>query len=361
MNSFRHRVGSFGCGGGMLSPPGWTLIELMGVLAILTILSAAFVPILTREADRIARIAESREMAAIASAVEQGVRRHRAVPDSAGWAEWAANELGRRVDDVLTNSRGGRRLWIVDPRLRLGPGEGATLPYQQTSAGSREPVHPRIILISSLGDPLPGVVRDGIASSNERFDAIWMAAPGAVPANWSWRGLGEDLTVQRLDLSDQFVPVVLNPSPVPPHGQFGWDATGTNAVPVGAQASWHLRQSLLRLHADDGTLQVSLVLRSPVSAGFERGAWRGRPDWITADRHFNGAGVDEAVGRLFAAPANPQATNGPAVLLESVSNYFGAYLGWTAAGFPQTGSDAAAVDDAAARVGLASLDLIRTP
>lgn len=345
---------------------GWTLIELMGVLAVLAILTAVFVPLVVREFDRVVRAIEAKEMVRIASAVEQGIRRHRQIPDASGWADLAAGELGRRTEDVLTNSRGGRRLWIVDPRLRIGPDPGAPLPYQQTAAGSVEPVSARVVLLSSVGEPPPATVRDGVASSNARFDAIWAAASGVVPTGWTWAGRGEDLTIQRFHFNSLFVPVVLNQSPELPGGRFGFDATGTNVAPPAVSQSWYLRETLLRLHGPDDALQVSLVLQTPVSVGFERGAWRGRLTFLTTSGHWNGAAVDEASDRFLAAPGNESAlgSGGPVAqtnVLHSLSNYFATYIRWANLGFPRVGEPATSLQSAADLVGSVSADLIHRP
>lgn len=344
----------------------WTLVELIGVLSLLAILSAVLVPLMVRELDRIARELEVREMVGFVSAVEQGIRRQRQIPDATEWAGFVATELGRRVDEVQTNARGGRRLWIVDPRLRLGPASGGTLPFQQGPSGSMEPVSPRAVLVSSLGEPLPASVRDGVASSTARFDAIWSSAPGSIPGDWSWSGKGEDLIVERLHFGSLFVPVVLNPSPEAPFGRFGLDDGETNVVPVGVFQSWYLRGSLLRLHATDGTLQLSSVLREPVSLGFERGAWRGRPSFQSMGGHATGVAVEESSERFVSAPENPAAVGPeglvtPSHALLCVSNFLAGYCIWATDGFPRGAAQEAVVQVAMDRMAAATAELVRSP
>ena len=344
----------------------WTLVELMGVLSLLAILSAVLVPLMVRELDRIARGLEVRDMAGFASAVEQGIRRQRQIPDATGWAGFVATELGRRVDEVQTNARGGRRLWIVDPRLRVGPASGGTLPFQQRPSGSVEPVSPRAVLVSSLGEPLPATVRDGVASSTARFNAIWSAPPGSVPSGWSWSGKGEDLIIERLHFGSQFIPVVLTQSSEAPSGRFGLDDGETNVVPAGVFQSWYLRGSLLRLHAADGALQVSTVLREAVSLGFERGAWRGRLSFQTAGGHSTGVTVEESSERFVSVPENPVAVGAvgfatPSNALLCVSNFLAVYRIWALAGFPRGAAQEASVQSAADRMDAATAELVRSP
>ena len=344
----------------------WTLIELMGVLSLLAILSAVLVPVMVRELDRIARALEVREMSVFASTVEQGIRRQRQIPDATGWAGFVAAELGRQVEEVQTNARGGRRLWIVDPRLRVGPASGAMLPFQQGPLGSVEPVSPRVVLVSSLGEPLPATVRDGVASSTARFDAIWSASPGSVPGGWSWSGKGEDLVIERLHFSSQFVPVVLTQSSEAPSGKFGLDDGETNVAPAGVFQTWYLRGSLLRLHATDGALQVSSVLREAVSLGFERGAWRGRLSFQTVGGHSTGVTVEESSERFVSAPENPAAVGPeglvtPSQALLCVSNFIAVYRIWALDGFPRDAAQEASVQSAVDRMDSATAELVRSP
>jgi len=329
----------------------WTLVEVLGVLAVLAIMSALFVPWMLRDLDTAARTAESRSMTEIANAVGQTIRRERRVPDADGWAGMAALALGRHEDRVRTNARGGRRVWVVDPRLRLGPSPGTTLPFAQSTAGSHEPAYARVVLLSSLGEPLPATVRDGVATSNARFDAIWSATPGTVPGGWSWNGRPEDLTLERLDFTEHWVPVLLHQPASGLQGRFGTDAAGTNAAPPGSTTSWYVRGTLLRLHDADGRLQWATVVQSPLTLTFERGAWRGRASLWDPAGHWSGPAVDDAMGRFLGAAENPEAahTVPPATrdsVWRSMSNYLNAYLEWSATGFSASASAAVTMDAA---------------
>ncbi|MBN8249660.1 MAG: type II secretion system protein [Verrucomicrobia bacterium] len=345
---------------------GWTLIEALGVLAILAVLSAAFVPWLLRDLDASARAEESRALAEISRAIGQSLRRERVVPDANTWAAMASSALGSHQDRIQTNARGGRRLWIVDPRLRLGPAPGATLPFIQSDAGSREPTNARVVVLSSLGVPPPTTVQDGVAASNARFDALWSASPGAVPTGWSWNGRADDLAIQRLDLTDHWVPVLLNQPATGPRGQWGTDLAGTNAASPGALQTWYLRGTVLRLHDADGRLQWSVVLQTPLTLTFERGAWRGRASWLDADGHGNGSTVDDAMNRFQGAVENPEAAfaTPPATregVCRSMSNYLTAYLNWSAGGFPSTGPGVEAVGAAATLLDTQTRALLTRP
>lgn len=344
----------------------WTLLEALGVLAILAVVVGVSLPWMLRDLETRARVQESHAMTEIARALGHAIRQARAVPDAPTWAAMAATALGCAEDRIQTNARGGRRLWIEDPRLRLGPTPGAPLPFEQSDTGSQQPNHARVVLLSSLGEPPPLEVREGVAASTAAFDALWTAAPEAMPEGWEWDGRVEDLILQRMDLTEHWVPVLLHQPDTGTPGQFGIDLGATNAVSPGTGQTWYLRGTVLRLHHATGSLQASLVLQAPVTLTFERGAWRGRPSWADPRGHWHGPAVEDAVNRFLGAPENPEAASAatPTTLDDvwrSMSNYFTAYLNWSADGFPSTGPGVEALESAAVLLDTRTETLLTRP
>jgi type II secretory pathway pseudopilin PulG len=341
----------------------WTLIEMIGVLAVLAVFAAVIVPVLVREVDRRSREAETTQMTRLAAALQGGIQRHREVPDENGYVQLIAEELGTKTDDVLTNSRGIRRGYLIDPQLRLGPTTNSTLPYRQTTEGSVPPISPRLILLSSLGESLPAAVTGGVAANDAAFDAVWSAEPGRIPDGWSWSGQGEDLILQRLQLAPLFIPVVLNsPSPSAP-GKFGLDATGTNALGADVFTAWFLRGTTLRLHAADDTLQLVEVMQTPSAYGYERGAWRGQLSLDQEARPWRGAAVADAAASFLTAPWNGQAKDQITQhqVLAGMSDYLTAYLNWAARGFSYQPEVIGPVRAAGEVLGSVTADLLFQP
>jgi len=57
------------------------------------------------------------------------------------------------------------------------------LPYSQTNTGSINfPSSPRVVILSSVGSPLPSGITNGVATS-ANFTNIWNTADGTVPAS----------------------------------------------------------------------------------------------------------------------------------------------------------------------------------
>jgi hypothetical protein len=159
---------------------------------------------------------------------------------------------------------------------------------------------------------------------------------------------------------------VLNQSSKTPFGRFGFDDGETHVAPAGVFRAWYLRGSLLRLHAADGALQLSSVLRDAVSLGFERGAWRGRLSFPSVDGHATGVAVEESSERFVSAPENPAAVGPeglvtPSHALQCVSNFLAIYRVWSLDGFPRGAALEASVQSAVDRMDAATADLVRSP
>src|ERR1043166_2153337 len=68
----------------------FTLIELLGVLAVIALLAGALVPALIRQMDRIAGHQESAALKSLSSALQQSIRRNHYIPNHTDWASTVA-------------------------------------------------------------------------------------------------------------------------------------------------------------------------------------------------------------------------------------------------------------------------------
>ena len=75
----------------------FSLIELIGVLAIIAIMAAVMTPSLIRQMDRIAGQQESVALKSFGDALQQSILRKRYVPNATDWATNIAAELGVEV------------------------------------------------------------------------------------------------------------------------------------------------------------------------------------------------------------------------------------------------------------------------
>lgn len=320
----------------------WTLIELLGVLAIIAILALVLVPILIRQFDRLAREQEQKNLKDMAAAFEATVRRTRQIGTVDTFPALVAGELGWRQNAVLTNERGLRRVFLADPRLRVGPTTNSVLPYTQDWQGTVQPVNPRILLVSPLSLPMPGTLASGVLASTNDFDLLWNSPEGTVPNSWGWDGQPEDFLVERIELGPTFVPVVLNHQS-PNYGQFGTDAGATNAMNSAVYSTWYVRGTVLRLHGEAGELQTTEIIQDPVSFVYENGRWRGRLFLGAGTRELTGLDLQMAAERFLASPWNPNAKQSAdqAKVVNALSNYMVAYIGWAQGGFSYANNNAA--------------------
>jgi prepilin-type N-terminal cleavage/methylation domain-containing protein len=313
--------------------PGFTLIELLLVLAVLVVLAAAALPMLTSEIDERARTKEEEYLKGMAAAVESYALRSRFIPDHTGFAAVIGPEMGTTPSRLLLNDRNLPRRILLDDRLRIGTNSSSVLPYRQTVKGSIKPVSPRLLLVSSLGEELPTSLTNGVLATN-LFDAIWSTAPNQIPAGWSWTGKGADLKIQRIQLSDLFVELALNAQGVP-YGSFSVDNVSTNVVSGSPRSLWVLKSTRLALNAPDGSTQVVIVQKNSLAFVCDSGSWRsggGAQAGWTSDSII-GSDLGQAAASFLAAPANPTATATQSQFVSSLNSYMSAYSAYAQSGF----------------------------
>ncbi|MGA2660685.1 MAG: type II secretion system protein [Verrucomicrobiota bacterium] len=239
-----------------------TLIEVIGVLAVIAILAAVLLPALIKETDKVVADQETASLQSFGDAFQRNVMRYRRIPGVAGF-DWATNiaaELGVNINSVTNNLRQQPRVLLVDTN---GFGTMA-LPYVQTNAGTTLPANPRLMIVSSLGKSLPsGVVSGGPLTSD--FANLWNSAPGTVPASgvWSgWTGSANDITVQRINLSPLFVYLLLSTYNSSWSCYYAIDTASMSAPLTTWFGNYFLQNSILNLYFTNATEANGLTLDS---------------------------------------------------------------------------------------------------
>lgn len=249
----------------------FTLLEVIGVVAILAILASLLTPAVIQSIDQAARVRDVSELKAMADAFQSAVRRQGWIPDEPKMRSFVATEMGVAVGQVSNNSRNVPRLFFPDPNLVLG---SAGLPYIQSSypGGIANPVlsgpHLRLLIISSLNDLLP-------PTNSFSFDITWNTPDGTVPSDWTWQGRGEDLTIQRVDFTPLFHRVILNNMGANPYPGFSIETGGnvcfTNLIGT-ISDSFFLDKTVICLHDNSNprNLQLKAILQDDTSYVFEK-------------------------------------------------------------------------------------------
>ena len=348
-----------------------TLVEVIGVLAIIAVLASVVLPALIRQTDNVVAAQESAALQSFGNAFQSSVTRNRRIPAVAGndWATNIANELGLNLADVTNNIRRQPRILLLDTN---GFGTLA-LPYAQTDTGTLVPAgssfNPRLMLVSSLGLPLPsGATTAPLVTSDFNNLWNWDGTKANFPSTgvWNgWTGNPNDITVQRINLSPLFVNLWLTYNTAPSHNtllcSYAIDYTGPSGQdPLSVTNStnythgYFLQNSVLALFYTNALNNLVtdsfMVLNRDSAFVFDQNKWLnslGNPTnvFIGSSGGGGGAGIanfdfTDMVNGFLNAPAptattanlNPgsQQTN----VVQAFISYMTDYTNWAALNFP---------------------------
>ncbi|HVW20440.1 MAG TPA: type II secretion system protein [Opitutaceae bacterium] len=168
------------------SSAAFTLIEMIGVLAIMAILAGVIAPRALHSIDVAAVSAESQTLAGLGGQIPLYLRDRGAVPTAANWTAALAAYSGLSPSGLAANSRHVNRVYLVDPSAN---------PPQ------------RVMILSSMRAALRLPASGAIGAA--AFQTIWQTADGAVPDSSSWSGwsrwarvanAGDFLVIERVNL-----------------------------------------------------------------------------------------------------------------------------------------------------------------
>ncbi len=305
---------------------GFSLIEIIGVLAIIAVLVGVVGTSIMGRLKRAAREAEAISMTSIADGIRAHVRTTRGVPVVDDWPRFLANEMGLAPDRVQRTSAGYARMFVVDPAILLTASGEQQLPYAQSLGISNAPAHARILIISSLGGPLPSV-----SLSDSQFETVWTTTDGSIPSPLAAYGASaEELRIQRIDLSDLFYRVILsnfdsaNRAWFAVNGVSGWGAPSRGPF----YERWIIAGTPFDLHFSDNSLQARDLLRSDLSYVFEHGQWT---RYLAYGRQSEQAApFASAVTGFLASGAAPGNTSiDPASVVQEMYLYLSTYATWS--------------------------------
>jgi len=186
---------------------GFTLIEIIGVLAIMSILTAVIAPSAIQMITSSKGTAEDSALTAISDALRLYVRTNKKIPDETTWAADLATLMSIKPGKVSTNGNNGMRIYLYpDDFLATG-----SLPYDQGTAVATVPagIEPtemtdsRIMVISNLNSAVT-LTQGSAKLTAAAFANIWDQA--GQPAELTEGNL---LKIARINLKDLFYPVTL--------------------------------------------------------------------------------------------------------------------------------------------------------
>ena len=330
----------------------FSLIEFIGVMAIIAIVTAAIAPVAVRRIDIAARTKEVNDLTTISNAIMMQVVRSNNIPGAATWAGAVANWLDRPVTNINNTPRKFQRLYLVDPNIA-----SLTLPYTQSgnSGLGAAPANARIIIVSSIA-------RTNVPPSIN-FSETWnwnnVLNPTAKPASWStFPGSGEDVCIQRINLAQMFYQLVLvNRDQNTPGGATNapFNINGTTPPTIVTNLSfpngqiwnnYYLAGSAVGLWATNsyGTnvLATTYILNQNASFVFENGTWnaqiQGCPTCTNAPPSSGSSSLASAYNQaainffnsLWSSSAGSKAGKGAAqsAVLSAFGNFMVDYTMW---------------------------------
>lgn len=312
---------------------GFSLIEFIGIVAILAILGAAIAPAVVRRVDQAALTKEIQDVTAISNALTLQIIRTKIMPDETTWAQAAATWMIRPVSQIATNNRNYARAFLIDTNGWLGnfaPGS----PFTQTTNGTTFlPVNSRVMIVSTIAGSLP--VASG-RPGNTAFNDIWSTASSAKPSGWTtWNGNGRDLVIQRMTFDPLFHQLILINHDTNGAAKFSIDTTNAVDIPSGG-FGWnasYLDGTAVGLCDSAGVPLTRLVLTRNIGFVFENGSWQGQI--INGQNGTNTAtSFASTAGQFFKATINPNASKGgnqttdQSAVVGSMANFMLAFTMW---------------------------------
>jgi prepilin-type N-terminal cleavage/methylation domain-containing protein len=260
-------------------PKGFSLTELIGVLAVLAIFAGVLLPGVIRRMDRAAWTKETYDMAAISNAITLQVLRDYSISNEAGWTLPVGRWTQHPLSQISTNNRKFARLFFYDQ----GGWLQGNLPYVQNASGTcpNTPVGARMLVVSTIAKALP-FTNGPLSSAN--FNSVWNASQGTLPSFFStWTGKPDDLVIQRITLDPLFHRLILVNRDKTSTTTAAFSINSTNPFSNvtltnggGGWSSYYLDGTTVCLWVG-GTLTNRFVLTRDTSRTFEAGQWGGLP------------------------------------------------------------------------------------
>jgi prepilin-type N-terminal cleavage/methylation domain-containing protein len=265
----------------------FSLVEMIGVLAIISIVAAILTPNLARRISRLNGEREDEALAVLGEALTRHVRTYQSIPGANSWITNVATLSGLGVSDVRyvrPTDTATARVYLIHPAFYPTNPASADPLYTQNTAGAASLTNARIVIVSCHKSGLTLPVSSGKASSAAVFDAIWDwhfdPATRSPPSGWNatWTANGEYLHVQRLNLAPLFHRVTFSNTGFPtatPNVQIGASTLTLNAT--SAVETFFLQGTALRLYRDTGVgggLEITQGIESPANFLYENDRWR---------------------------------------------------------------------------------------
>ncbi len=178
---------------------GFTLIEMIGVMAIMAILSASIVPNVINQVVQAKADQEVINLKTLAENLQGYIKKNKTIPalGNVAWSTAAASMSDMPINKVALNERNFSRGYYVDPQFFSTT--DSTFPgYNQQNGLSSPPVSPRIMLVSNMNADAPPM-----PTTSATFSAIWNQSKAAALIE------SDTIKIVRLNLKSLFQRVTI--------------------------------------------------------------------------------------------------------------------------------------------------------
>jgi len=173
---------------------GFSLLEMIAVLAVMAIMAGTIAPNLIDGIDRATSSAEKVNLDVMSSNLIKYIDRSKTIPtdQSSSWSAAIAAYSDVPPAQILENSKHYKRALYIDPHFftssnKRFPG------YVQNTGLTKQPVSPRMMLVSMLKSNVPRA-----PTTAAKFDAIWEQSNRASVVE------SDNVLIKRINLSSMF-------------------------------------------------------------------------------------------------------------------------------------------------------------
>lgn len=244
---------------------GFTLMELIAVMAVMAILAGSLAPSIFDQIKRAKADAEEQNLVELISSLKLSIIDTKTIPTSEinSWVSSIALSSSINRKDIEYNSFGYRRRLVFDPRF-LTNSDSIFPGLTQNQGLENAPVSPRVMLISDLTQNV-----SSISNSSTVFDDIWEQNSDANIIESS------NVKIVRLSLNDRFHRIILTNESTE-HPSYQLEDGSIIDVPV---AHGGIDGSITRYVLSN--TRISLREKSLVGVGVEQTANLVNSDWTS--------------------------------------------------------------------------------
>jgi prepilin-type N-terminal cleavage/methylation domain-containing protein len=179
---------------------GFSLLEMIGVMAVMAIFAGALAPSVFQVIEEGYQGAEQQSLRSIGESLERYVRSSKSIPSlaAADWASAVADYASLAPQRVLTNEKQFARRLYADPQFFTTTNQAFT-GYIQTQGLANAPNSPRLMVVSSLAGNITANL-----NTHERFTDVWEQTADALIVET------KEVMIERVNLAPLFVRMVLN-------------------------------------------------------------------------------------------------------------------------------------------------------